>query len=204
MLPLSIPLKITRNNQAFDPVAFHPQAYPQALNPLSQSMSLPGSGETATARAGTPGPPEKLYLVDPGLVDHDLPCNVTRSPRQGDPSVRNGDDHYSTPVPLVFAPQQSAIADFLRDCPMELLYFHYFVNHTARSLMVHDCSDNPFRTILPQSMLYESWFILLAAYSLTRILISRTLYRHSLFLLLSILFPLLLFNYSTYFLSYYG
>lgn len=34
---------------------------------------------------------------------------------------------------------------------MNLLYFHHFLNHTARILVPHDCSENPFRNILPQS-----------------------------------------------------
>lgn len=34
---------------------------------------------------------------------------------------------------------------------MNLLYFHHFLNHTARILVPHDCERNPFRLILPES-----------------------------------------------------
>ncbi len=34
---------------------------------------------------------------------------------------------------------------------MNLLYFHHFINHTARILVPHDCEKNPFRQILPGS-----------------------------------------------------
>jgi hypothetical protein len=41
---------------------------------------------------------------------------------------------------------------------MNLLYFHHFINCTARILVPHDCERNPFRHILPESkssMLYR-------------------------------------------------
>ena len=97
------------------------------------------------------GLPEEMHLVDPGLGDRDLPCDVTRAPLRSDVFTNNGDDYYSKPVPLLFAPQLSWVLTVTRDRPMDLLYFHFFINHTARGLMVHDCSDNPFRTILPES-----------------------------------------------------
>ena len=31
------------------------------------------------------------------------------------------------------------------------MYFNHFIHHTARLLVAHECSDNPFKTILPQS-----------------------------------------------------
>lgn len=39
---------------------------------------------------------------------------------------------------------------------MNLLYFHHFLNHTARTLVAHECSDNPFREILPKNEYTES------------------------------------------------
>lgn len=39
----------------------------------------------------------------------------------------------------------------LLENPMNLLYFHHFLNHTARILVPHDCERNPFRLILPES-----------------------------------------------------
>jgi len=39
----------------------------------------------------------------------------------------------------------------LKTNPMDLLYFHHFIANVARILVPHDCSENPFRIILPQS-----------------------------------------------------
>lgn len=46
-----------------------------------------------------------------------------------------------------------ALPDELLDNPMNMLYFHHFLNHTASILVPHDCSENPFKNILPQSTL---------------------------------------------------
>lgn len=49
---------------------------------------------------------------------------------------------------------------------MNLLYFHHFLNHTARILVPHDCSANPFRNILPQMAVRDiNLMHLLLAYS---------------------------------------
>jgi hypothetical protein len=32
------------------------------------------------------------------------------------------------------------------------MYFHHYLKHTARLLVPHDCSENPFKHILPQSV----------------------------------------------------
>lgn len=149
---------ITRNNQVFDSVALDlPLLYP-----LSHPMQRSEPQDSSTANVDTEcGPTEEMCLLDPGFADSDLLCNVTCSPRQGASLPRHGDKYYSKPVPLLFAPQVSSVTSVLRDRPMDLLYFHYFINHTSRSLMVHDCSDNPFRMILPQSryrvLVYPHW-----------------------------------------------
>lgn len=54
----------------------------------------------------------------------------------------------------------------LRENPMNLLYFNHFVNHVARILVPHDCSQNPFRIILPQMAVRDDNLLcLLLAYS---------------------------------------
>ena len=154
-LRLPVLHNMTRNNQDFGPVVLHSQA----LYPLSHPTQPSGCETDSTVGADTRlGPREEIYLMDPGLVDRDLPCNVTRPPRQDDLFTRNGHDYYSKPVPLLFAPQLSSILSSIQDRPMDLLYFHFFINHTARGLMVHDCGDNPFRTILPRSKLWVVFF----------------------------------------------
>lgn len=59
--------------------------------------------------------------------------------------------YYDSPVPIKIARTLEPLPSTLLENPMNLLYFHHFLNHTARILVVHDCSQNPFRTILPQS-----------------------------------------------------
>lgn len=59
--------------------------------------------------------------------------------------------YYASPVPILIPRNLEPLPSTLLENPMNLLYFHHFLNHTAKILVVHDCSQNPFRTILPQS-----------------------------------------------------
>lgn len=56
-------------------------------------------------------------------------------------------------------PDQMSIPRRLDPLPQWLLsneqnkmYFHHYLKHTARLLVPHDCSENPFKHILPQSV----------------------------------------------------
>jgi len=59
---------------------------------------------------------------------------------------------YAKPVPVKIPRSLEPLPPTLLQNPMNLLYFHHFLNHTARMLVPHDCSENPFRKILPQSI----------------------------------------------------
>lgn len=59
--------------------------------------------------------------------------------------------YYSFPVHINIPRNLTPLPAQLLDYPMNLLYFHHFLNHTARILVPHDCSDNPFRMVLPSS-----------------------------------------------------
>ncbi len=59
--------------------------------------------------------------------------------------------YYAKPVPVKIPRNLEPLPATLLQNPMNLLYFHHFLNHTARILVPHDCSENPFRKILPQS-----------------------------------------------------
>lgn len=61
--------------------------------------------------------------------------------------------YYQKPIPIVIPKSLELLPDFLLQSPMNLLYFHHFIHHTARILVPHDCSENPFKTILPKSKL---------------------------------------------------
>ena len=61
--------------------------------------------------------------------------------------------YYANPVPIKIPFSLEPLPPKLMENKMNLLYFHHFLNHTARILVPHDCSDNPFRTVLPESEL---------------------------------------------------
>ena len=68
-----------------------------------------------------------------------------------DESVQN-DTYYRQPVTVSIPRSLGPLPATLLENPMNLLYFHHFLNHTARILVPHDCDLNPFRSILPRSM----------------------------------------------------
>ena len=61
--------------------------------------------------------------------------------------------YYAKPVHVLIPRSLGNLPETLQKNPMNLLYFHHFLNHTARILVPHDCSENPFKSILPQSKL---------------------------------------------------
>ena len=63
--------------------------------------------------------------------------------------------YYAHPVPIRIPQSLEPLPSQLLDNPMNLLYFHHFLNHTARILVPHDCQANPFRNILPLSKVGE-------------------------------------------------
>ncbi|KAL2417757.1 hypothetical protein ABEF95_005114 [Exophiala dermatitidis] len=58
--------------------------------------------------------------------------------------------YYATPVQIKIPRKLEPLPRTLSENPMNLLYFHHFLNHTARILVPHDCPENPFKTILPK------------------------------------------------------
>jgi hypothetical protein len=124
------------------------------------------------------------YGVDRGLPDLDVPRNDDTAAINGVSPSQHGDldawlenvdlgvpefgfglqkrefvfakgGYYASPVPIKIPRKLEPLPSTLLENPMNLLYFHHFLNHTARILVVHDCSQNPFRTILPQSKLFS-------------------------------------------------
>lgn len=59
--------------------------------------------------------------------------------------------YYARPVPIRIPTELEPLPPQLKDSPMNLVYFHHFLNHTARILVPHDCPDNPMKTTLPRS-----------------------------------------------------
>ena len=72
--------------------------------------------------------------------------------------------YYSSPVPIKIPRKLEPLPTTLSENPMNLLYFHHFLNHTARILVPHDCPENPFKTILPKSMFDSAWLQILLTF----------------------------------------
>jgi hypothetical protein len=64
-----------------------------------------------------------------------------------------GRGYYASPVPINIPRYLSPLPSTLVETPINLMYFHHFLNHTAKMLVAHDCGDNPFITVLPSSTL---------------------------------------------------
>ncbi|MCJ1304390.1 hypothetical protein MMC08_007202 [Hypocenomyce scalaris] len=75
-------------------------------------------------------------------------------------------NYYAKPVPVLIPRSLEPLPNTLLENPMNMLYFHHFLHHTARILVPHDCSENPFRSILPQMAVRDINLLhLLLAYS---------------------------------------
>ena len=61
------------------------------------------------------------------------------------------DTYYAFPVSVDVPRYLSPLPMALLENPINLMYFHHFINHTARMLVPHDCEDNPFVSVLPSS-----------------------------------------------------
>lgn len=121
------------------------------------------------------------YGTDAGFVDLDLSKNDDFNALTGRPGnskfgktscYKPGKAHepagyYAQPVPVHIPRALGKLPSKLMDNPMNLLYFHHFINNTARVLVPHDDpQSNPFRTILPQLALNnDNLMSLLLAYS---------------------------------------
>jgi hypothetical protein len=59
--------------------------------------------------------------------------------------------YYASPVPINIPRYLSPLPSSLLENPINLMYFHHFLNHTARMLVPHNCDNNPFISVLPSS-----------------------------------------------------
>lgn len=66
-------------------------------------------------------------------------------------SAHEEQGYYEKPVTVSIPRSLGTLPPTLLENPMNLLYFHHFLNHTASILVPHDCSENPFKSILPES-----------------------------------------------------
>ena len=85
----------------------------------------------------------------PSSSQEDISAGVYRSVT----TVFSKGGYYAKPVPIHIPRLLSPLPPTLLESPINMLYFHHFINHTARILVPHDCYLNPFATVLPASML---------------------------------------------------
>lgn len=131
-------LDIPRNNDAI------------ALNGITPALSTPGPyGGGSVGEADEPSTPIEFGF---GLYSSD--------------TAHSEGGYYAKAVPVSIPRSLGTLPSTLQDNPMNLLYFHHFIDHTARILVPHDCIENPFRSILPRMALRDLNLLhLLLAYS---------------------------------------
>lgn len=121
------------------------------------------------------------FGIDRGLPDLDVPNNddahvldlVTPVMSNADFVDRNDDQStefgfglyamnvprkvasYTDPLPVKIHRSLEPLPQLLLDNPMNMMYFHFFIEFTARILVPHDCPANPFKVILPQSKIQQ-------------------------------------------------
>lgn len=62
------------------------------------------------------------------------------------------------PVQITIPRRLDPLPQLLLANKKNMMYFHHYLHYTARLLVPHDCSENPFKSILPQSKLLGSKF----------------------------------------------
>ncbi|KAL1963520.1 hypothetical protein VTN77DRAFT_8101 [Rasamsonia byssochlamydoides] len=74
--------------------------------------------------------------------------------------------YYANPVPINIPRYLTPLPSTLQENPINLMYFHHFLNHTARILVPHDCEENPFISVLPSMAITDPNLLnLMLAYS---------------------------------------
>lgn len=138
---------------------------------------------------GVESPKAMSFGVDHGIPDMDGDSDVEEIPRHdfgGYPQpirynnsrmypsgARNNGMYMNVNPNSPFYPVQITIPRRLDPLPQLLLsnkknmmYFHHYLHYTARLLVPHDCSENPFKSILPQMAVQTDHLMnLLLAYS---------------------------------------
>lgn len=132
----------------------------------------------------------RTYGYDHGLPDLDIPHNddlhvvLPKSPdlrrtsaAVSEVSTSSGEadakqiafepgGYYAQPVAVKIPRSLEPLPAELLNNQMNLLYFHHFINHTARIMVSHDCPENPVRGVLAQTAVRNTHLLhLVLAYS---------------------------------------
>ncbi len=102
----------------------------------------------------------QVFPFEIGLNEHDTHHILSLGRRSSAP-------YYSEPVHVFIPSSLGQLPAKLLQSKINLLYFHHFLDHTARVLVPHDDpNSNPFRTVLPRMALENDNLLnLLLAYS---------------------------------------
>ncbi|KAL1979548.1 hypothetical protein VTN96DRAFT_5577 [Rasamsonia emersonii] len=91
---------------------------------------------------------------------------ATGSQRPRKKTVFTTGGYYASPVEINIPRYLTPLPSTLRENPINLMYFHHFLNHTARILVPHDCEENPFISVLPSMAITDPNLLnLMLAYS---------------------------------------
>ncbi|KAI5293679.1 hypothetical protein KEM52_005320 [Ascosphaera acerosa] len=81
-------------------------------------------------------------------------------------SVFSKGGYYASPVPVNIQKFLMPLPSVLTQSPVNMLYFHHFLNHTGKILAPHACEHNPFTRVLPKMAITNHNLLnLLLAYS---------------------------------------
>ena len=170
-----------RHGDHLSPRRYHGQALrDQDAGRLSVDLLSGGAFESPDRRQPIVTGHEIFYGYDCGVPDYDVPKNndaeaiapITPSDEvvDDDPispvseptptgsihvrrrsSFTTGGGYYMTPTRVKIPRRMLPLPSTLLENPMNLLYFHHFIDHTARILVPHDCDRNGMLNILPAS-----------------------------------------------------
>jgi hypothetical protein len=166
---------LTPQNSAYSPPDLRRVSVQSLINELPKKRLRPSGEETERGRRYPIAHSAfTAYGYDLGLPDIDTPRNNDYSaitvfspqnytmgfdddtpygsaePHSKEMAFESG-GYYAKPVPIRISRSLEPLPPLLMENQMNLLYFHHFINHTARVLVNHDCERNPFRDILPES-----------------------------------------------------
>ncbi|CAC9889295.1 unnamed protein product [Aureobasidium pullulans] len=109
-------------------------------------LDIPKNDDNGAINPQTPA----ASMQSPSLSDAAWsPSQLYESPLEKPAFERGG--YYARPVPIRIPLELEPLPAQLSDSPMNLIYFHHFLNHTARILVPHDCPDNPLKSTLPRT-----------------------------------------------------
>ncbi|RDW64128.1 hypothetical protein BP5796_10630 [Coleophoma crateriformis] len=122
-----------------------------------------GKNDDMNAISGSAPTPTRDHLE---LI---LDCDGNNQPVEfgfGSETAFESGGYYNKPVSISIPRTLEPLPAKLLENPMNLLYFHHFINHTADCLVPHNCSSNPFKAILPRMAVSDPNLLsLLLAYS---------------------------------------